>query len=200
MGRPRRRPGRTPAAPLALRDRVLPRRPSAGAEDRVIRTAPNVRKQTCSAESISRVSRRRARAANRAGSRRPAGDLRPASAAAAGRTNADLIHRALRQPGAPPQTPESRAPVSRAHVDPGEAEQTSPAVSRSFSRGVLHLDTAGLSRSRGDESTAYGAEAARPQLGQHHLGHLFAPPLPASGRPRASVPRRWSRETDVTSL
>ena len=45
-GRTRRRPGRTPAAPLALRDRVLPRRPSAGAEDHEIRTAPNVRKQT----------------------------------------------------------------------------------------------------------------------------------------------------------
>ena len=76
--------------------------------------------------------------------------------APAGRTNADLIHKAYGIPGAPPQTPGSQAPVASVQVDPGEAEQTSLAVSRSFRRGVLHLDTARLARSRNGGSTAHG--------------------------------------------
>jgi hypothetical protein len=117
--------------------------------------------------------------------------------APAGRTDADLIHEAHDIPGAPPQTPGSRAPVHPVPVDPGEAEQTSLAVSRSFSRGVLHPDTARLARSQHGGSTAHGVAVAVaatvPSLrGRHRLQPIRAKEQvrSCSGRALSAVDRK----------
>ena len=78
--------------------------------------------------------------------------------APAGRTTKRTDARGLgaAAPGLRPETPGSRAPGIPAAIDPGEAEQTCPGLSRSFSRGVLHLDRPGQPCTRDGGSTAYG--------------------------------------------